>query len=405
MNILFITGMLPFPLDNGRNIRAYNMIRKLSDRNNITLLITEERNPDTYKIDKMYKFCKEIRMVPVKPVSKINLILLLFLSIFRNKPFTLLRRFSNNVHREIKILLKNNMINAVICDRLTETLYFINERISAIKIYSTHNIEHQIMERYFKAENNFFKKIAAYIIFKQTINYERRVWNDFDFLVSVSDNDKVSMSGFAPANRIFVVPNGIDTNYFKPKDGATIPFSIVYTGQMGWHPNEDAVMYFINSIYPLIKNSIPNLKLFIVGSNASKRLHRRAQCDKNIEITGRVEDVRVYIDKAAVCIVPLRIGSGTRLKILEAMSMAKPVISTSIGCEGLDVTNEKDIIITDDRNEFANKTIALLNDEAMSQRLGRAGQKLVKEKYDWSVVLRELDEFNNRLEVFPKRKA
>ena len=162
MKILFITGMLPFPLDNGRRIRTYNLIRKLSEGNNLTLLISEEKSTDINRISEIRKFCKDINIVPYRQLSKVQLLFRLFLSLFRKEPFTLLKRFSKNIQREVNFLLNNKQVDVVICDRLTETLYILNKRIKAIKVYSTHNIEHLIMRRFFESTTNFFKKIASF---------------------------------------------------------------------------------------------------------------------------------------------------------------------------------------------------------------------------------------------------
>jgi len=400
MNILFITGALPFPPDNGRNIRAFNLIKKLSEKNNLTLLISEENKVAAHRVNAMKRFCSDIRFVPYQPLSGMRLLFRLFLSLFHKEPLGLLVRFHKNMQQEVDFLLHNKQIDAVICDRLTETLYILSKNVKALKIYSSHNIEHLIMRRLFESTTSIFKKVASYIEWMRIENYEKKVWKNFDFSIAVSENDKKIMSEFAPGERIFVVPNGIDTAYFQPKTGAKVPSSIIYTGQMGWHPNEDAVVYFADNIYPLVKDKIPDIKFFIVGSNTTKKVKRLSQKDNTIEVTGRVDDIRTYIDTSAVYIVPLRIGSGTRIKILEALAMKKPVISTSVGCEGLGLADGENILIADKPDEFADKVVSLLRDETTCRRLGAAGQEFVKNKYDWGVVFKELDKLNNRLDAF-----
>lgn len=399
MNILFITGIFPYPLNNGRNIRAYNLIKKLSEKNELTLVITEGKKQDLESLNEMKKFCKDIRIIPFIPLSKPKLFLRLFFGLFRKEPLSLLKRYSNKVQEEVDLLLKNNKIDAVICDRLTETLYILKRQIRAFKVYSTHNIEYLIVQRFSELTTNIFKKMASLLEYKRTMRYERNVWRSFNFAIAVSETDKNIMSKFMHPQHVFVIPNGIDTEYFKSKSNDSVPFSIIYTGQMGWYPNEDAVVYFKDKIYPLIKKEIPTLKFYIVGSNTSDKVKKLGVGDSNIEITGRVDDIRTCIEKAAVCVVPLRIGSGTRIKILEALSMQKPVVSTHIGCEGLDVTDEENILIADEPNKFADKLITLLKDGVMRQRLGSAGRMFVKQKYDWSIVFDDLEKFNTKLGI------
>ena len=228
--------------------------------------------------------------------------------------------------------------------------------------------------------------------------YERRIWSNFDVLIAVSENDKKYMNESASADNIFVIPNGIDVDHFQNQAAAKVPLSLIYTGQMGWYPNEDAVIYFVNKILPSIKKRVPDVQFLIVGGNATKRVRQLGKGNNGIQITGHVNDILPYIDKAAVFVVPLRIGSGTRIKILEAFALGKPVISTSIGCEGLEVRDGENILIADEPNEFAKKTTTLLNDELFRKRLGDAGRKLVKEKYDWEVISEKIGELRNSLE-------
>jgi len=398
MNVLFITGLLPFPLDNGRKIRTYNLIKKLSENNNVTLIISEEKNVHSNNITEMKKFCKDIRIVPYKPLSAMQLFFRLILSLFRKEPFALIKRFSKKIQQEVDRLLKNRQLDVVICDRLTETLYILDKCEKVIKVYSTHNIEHLLVRRFFESTTNIFKKIASYMEWKKMADYERKVWKNFNFSIAVSEHDKKIMSEFVSADRVFVVANGIDTESFQYKDSIRVPQSVIYTGQMGWYPNKDAVLYFVDEIYPLIKKEIPNLKFFIVGNNTSQKIQKLGQGNNGIEVIGHVDDIKPYINKSTIVIVPLRIGSGTRIKILEALAMEKPVISTSVGCEGLDVTDGENIVIADEPAEFAHKTVSLLKDGVACEKLGKAGRKLVKERYDWGVVGNQLVKFQNSLE-------
>ena len=397
MKILFITGMLPFPLDNGRKLRSFHLIRKLSEGNGLTLFITDEKNPDEKNIGELKKYCKDVKIAPCAELSTPRLILRLFLSIFRKEPFSLLKRYSNRIRQQLHSLIDETRPDVIICDRLTETLYLLDKGIKAIKIYSTHNVEYQIVRRFSESTTDILKKLASYIEWKRMEAYERRVWENFDFSIAVSENNKDIISKFIPKERVFVVLNGIDTGYFQPVKNTKTPFSIIYTGQMGWFPNEDAMLYFTSEMYPLIKKEVPDLKFFIVGSNTSAKVKKLAEGDESIKVTGRVEDIREYIDRAAVYIVPLRIGSGTRIKILEALAMEKPVISTTVGCEGLELTNGKEIVISDKPAEFANRVVSLLKDEKAGQRLGEAGRKVIKEKYDWEVVFNQLDKLIDKL--------
>jgi glycosyltransferase involved in cell wall biosynthesis len=179
----------------------------------------------------------------------------------------------------------------------------------------------------------------------------------------------------------------VDTDFFRPIPGEPVkPNSLVFTGSMDWAPNEDGILYFAEKILPLIKAEIPDLTLSIVGRSPSAKIKALAQNDQSVFVTGRVDDIRPHIQRGSVYIVPLRIGSGTRLKIFEAMAMGKPIISTTLGAEGLPITHGRDIMLADEPKTFAQKTIDLLKDNAERERLGQSARKLVEEKYSWASV-------------------
>jgi len=187
-----------------------------------------------------------------------------------------------------------------------------------------------------------------------------------------------------------VVPNGVDTKFFNKNDKVEQePYTMVFTGAMGYLPNQDGIMFFLDEIYPLIKNEIPEAKIYVVGSRPPERLQKYATDD--VIITGFVDDVRPYIDRSSVYVVPLNMGSGTRLKVLEAMSMEIPIVSTSIGCEGIEIKDGENILVRNEPQEFANAVIELMRNKKLSNDLVKEGYELVKTKYDWSVVCKGID--------------
>lgn len=173
--------------------------------------------------------------------------------------------------------------------------------------------------------------------------------------------------------------------------------ALVFTGSMDWLPNDDAMVYFCKDILPLIWEKKPDVTIYIVGKSPSAELKKLAEHDNRIEVTGRVDDVRPYMEQAKVFVTPLRIGGGTRLKILEAMSMEKAVVSTSIGAEGIDYTKDSDISIADQPQEFADVVISLLNSDEDRKSMGENGRKLVLEKYDWGIIGKKLREIYGKL--------
>jgi glycosyltransferase involved in cell wall biosynthesis len=187
--------------------------------------------------------------------------------------------------------------------------------------------------------------------------------------------------------RVFDVPTGVDTEFFFPSGRETpAPHNLVFTGSMDWLPNEDAIRYFTEQIMPLVKQSLPNLTLTVVGRNPFPGLVELSKREPSIVVTGRVDDVRPYMERAAAYVVPLRIGGGTRLKIYEAMAMEMPIISTSIGAEGLPVTSGVELLLADTAESFAASIVEVLENEALARRLGQQAADTVREKFGWRTV-------------------
>lgn len=365
MKVLFLARDLPDPPNNGYKKRNFYLIKALESKGiEVKLFVPSE-----------------------KPGTKIKA---LFLSLFSTLPFSVKIRTSLKSKEDLEKLLKENPIDIIICDAVQRALN-IPDDINAVKILYEHNIESVIVKRYAEKEKNIFKKLFALQEYMKLSNFEKKVWAKFDYCIACSDVDKKNIETIAGKDKVITVDNGVDLQYFNPGSYQLEPDTLVYTGQIGWYPNEDALIYFVEEIMPAIKKSIPSLKLWIVGGKPSDRIKFLANNDSNITVTGFVDDVREYMARAFVYIVPLRIGSGTRLKILEALSMKKAVVTTSIGCEGINVQDNKHLLIRDNPQDFAQAVIELLRNEDLRLRLGENGRKLVEEKYDWNIVFKDLD--------------
>jgi glycosyltransferase involved in cell wall biosynthesis len=210
----------------------------------------------------------------------------------------------------------------------------------------------------------------------------------FGRCIAVSEGDKHLMISRNPRLQIDVVPNGIDTQLFQPIPYQNNSQVLLFIGNMDYRPNIDAISYFCKQILPLIKNEAPLVEVCIAGLNPAPEVLGLA--GEGIRVTGTVEDLHPYYAQSAVCIVPLRAGGGTRLKILEAMALGRPVVSTSIGCEGLDVQDGEHLFIADTPGDFANRVLYLLNESAVRESIIRNGRELVEQRYDWDVVAQQL---------------
>jgi polysaccharide biosynthesis protein PslH len=222
--------------------------------------------------------------------------------------------------------------------------------------------------------------------------YERTYLNRADHVLAVSEQDRNAFSKFVDPSRITVIPTGVDVDYFRPSSELEqTPNSLVFSGAMDWMPNEDGILYFIHEILPLIRREIPEISLCVVGRDPSRKLRDLAASLPSIQVTGRVEDIRPFVRRSAVYVVPLRIGGGTRLKIFEAMAMGKSIVSTTIGAEGLPINPGKDVLIADQPQEFADATVALLKDPSRRTEMGRAARELVGTRFSWESIVQPLN--------------
>jgi glycosyltransferase involved in cell wall biosynthesis len=194
-----------------------------------------------------------------------------------------------------------------------------------------------------------------------------------------------------------VIPTGVDLDFFRPTAAADQPDSLVFTGAMDWMANEDAIFYFTQEVLPLIRKRIPKTSLLVVGRNPSSRLQELCRVTEGLEVTGRVEDIRPFVQRASVYIVPLRVGSGTRLKIFEAMAMGKAIVSTSIGAEGLPVRSGQNIMIADTPETFATAVVELLRNDGRRAELAGAARELVVERYGWGEAAKRFESVLEKL--------
>jgi polysaccharide biosynthesis protein PslH len=249
-----------------------------------------------------------------------------------------------------------------------------------------HNVETMIWKRHYEVARNPLWKAISWREWQTMKRAERSYLRKADHVLAVSEADKVEFLDFLDPSKLSVVPTAVDSEYFAPPSESATTASIVFTGSMDWLPNEDAVFYFVKEILPLVRERVPSASVTIVGRNPSRRLLALADRESGVELTGWVEDVRPFIAKAAVSIVPLRIAGGTRIKIYEAMSMAKPVVSTSVGAEGLPVTNGQNILLADNPPDFAEAVVSLLTDDVRRKQMGSAARTFVSNSYSWPIV-------------------
>jgi glycosyltransferase involved in cell wall biosynthesis len=219
---------------------------------------------------------------------------------------------------------------------------------------------------------------------------EARVCRRATLTIAVSDTDRALLAATAPGARVCAIPTGVDPAYFAPNGNREVPDTLIFTGSMDWYPNEDAIVHFTEAILPRIRREVPDVTMAVVGRDPTPRL-RAVAAGAGVRVTGTVDDVRPYVAKAAVYVVPLRVGGGTRLKIFEALAMGKALVSTRVGAEGLPLVSGEHVLLADDPADFARAVVSLLRDPPRRRALGLAARRLVEERYTWAQVAREFE--------------
>jgi len=262
-------------------------------------------------------------------------------------------------------------------------------------VLDEHNVEFMLLARLSAMEASPARRTFGRLEAFKARREELSAWAAADGIVFTSQPDLAVMRRLAPESRGCVVPNGVDVEYFQPRGEDVDADTVVFTGSINYRPNTDAVDHFIRQVFPAVRRRRPSARFIVVGQGAPDWLVRSAPT--GVEFTGPVDDVRPHVARASVVVAPLRSGSGTRLKILEALAMAKPVVSTRIGCEGIAVVDGDHLCVADDPEDFAANVVRLMSDRKVAREMGRRGRTLVESSYSWDVVGRRLEKFHSEL--------
>jgi glycosyltransferase involved in cell wall biosynthesis len=388
MKILWIKADFLYPLDSGGKIRTFQMLKELNSRHDITYLALS--SPNDAELAKNHAASYSSKQVWVDNESQAKSGLKFYAAllnnlIFSHLPYVIEKYKSESAIRSIAAVEKESQFDLVVSDFLSMSTNIIDARVSPDKLLLfQHNVESQIWKRQFETAGNRIIKAYMYIQWKRYDRFEREMCARFKGVVAVSEDDADRfVNEFHLKNILGYVPTGVDLEYFSDVFRSPERGHLVFLGSMDWRPNIEGIIEFVASVYPLVKAAYPSARLTIIGRNPSHTVTALQDEDPSITVTGTVEDVRPYLGKGAVSVVPLRVGGGTRIKIFESMAMGLPVVSTTTGAEGLPVIDGVNICIADDHVTFANQIVNLLNDETYSKLIGESGKMMVADKFSW----------------------
>jgi len=393
MNILIISPQVPYPLTDGGRIGVFFPIKYLSSRgHHITLLCLSESN-DQEAVEYLRKYCDvNIILHQKKPQ-----ILKVISSLFKDIPYDIKRYESQDLLKLINDKIAVSSFDIIQVEGIHSAFYGIEvrKRWNVPLVMRAHNIHYLNFFRFISQVKNPIIKVYLYLESYKVKKYEAEKGQCFDRVLCVSKIDREKLLSLNSKIKCDVIEAGVEIDESSSEPNIKVDNVILWIGALQWKPNQDSLFWFIEDIFPKIIQKLPNSKLQVIGSNPPKgiaKLHRY-----NIDIIGMVDDVKPFLKKATVCIVPLRIGSGIRLKILEMFAMKKAVVSTSIGCEGLPVRNGEHLLVADDPDEFAESVVKILKNPEMGINLGRSGFNLVKENYSWSSITEKLEKIYKKI--------
>jgi sugar transferase (PEP-CTERM/EpsH1 system associated) len=401
LRILWLKTELLHPVDKGGKIRTYQMLKELKRDHHVTYMTLDEASADSDARERAEEYCHELICIPHRQRQKFTtgFYLELAQNLVSPLPYAIVKYRSAEMQRKVNELTQTNRYDVVICDFLAPAVN-VPPGLSCPTVLFQHNVEAMIWQRHYEVQNNPIKKAYLYGQWRKMRAFEAAACRRFDHVVAVSREDSELMQRAYNVSAVDDVPTGVDTTFFRPSDTEHCEaHNLVFTGSMDWLPNEDAIRYFTEQIMPLVKQQLPDVTLTVVGRNPYPALVELSKRDSAIIVTGRVDDVRPYMERAAAYIVPLRIGGGTRLKIYEAMAMEKPIVSTTVGAEGLPVRDGVELLLADLPQAFAAAVVRVLTDKVFADRLGGCSAKLVREQFGWDRVARRFSQICEQVTI------
>ena len=406
--ILVLTPQLPYPPQQGTAIRNYNLIAHLAARHRLHLLSFRQEGDELASDSPLFRHCQRIETVPA-PRRTLGQRLLTTIS--SPLPDMALRLASRAFQQRLAALIAEETYDVVQIEGIEMAPYglwlrawprFASLTPRPRLVFDDHNAEYLLQRRVFETDARRPRRWAgalySLIQWQKLSRYETHVCQQADGVAAVSEADAAALQRLVPGLHPAIVPNGVDLQFYndqipmtKPQDVVIGHWPLVFTGKMDFRPNVDAVLWFADEVLPGVRAAQPEAHFVVVGQKPHARLDPLRQRE-DVTLTGWVEDVRPYIASAAVYVAPLRMGGGTRLKLLEAMAMGKPIVSTSLGCEGFDVADGQELRVADAPEAFAAAVLELLADETQRARLGRTARRFVEAHYGWEAIVPRMEE-------------
>jgi sugar transferase (PEP-CTERM/EpsH1 system associated) len=384
VKVLLLSTWFPYPPNQGSKIRAYHLLRALARRHEVALVSFEDAPLEPAWIEHVRQFCSIIEIVPRRPFARSRL--QSWLGWFSLRPSAVVAGYSPEMSASVRRVAASWRPDMTVALTFVTAPYAL-ESGPQFRVVDVDNLlAHMLYEEYQQAKS-MPQKIRRYLAYWKLRRYESELYRQFDLCLVTSARDCRRIAEYIPlaSRQIGLVPNGVDLEYYRPDLDDRPGNRLVFNGALTYHPNYDAMDYFLREIFPRVQADAPEATLTITGATQGAPVDA-LPASSRVTFTGYVDDIRPVVARSSVCVVPLRKGAGTRLKILEAMALGTPVISTSKGAEGLGVESGKQLLIADEPAEFADHTIRLIHNSELRGKLAANAIHFVREKYDWNTI-------------------
>ncbi|MCS6846138.1 MAG: glycosyltransferase family 4 protein [Anaerolineae bacterium] len=380
MRVLFLSSWYPYPADNGSRLRIYHLLRQLSSRHEISLISFTDEPVSDDRLRAMRALCAEVKTVQQRRFKPGRLKAIL--GFFSTRPRSVVDTYTEEMTQTVLREATRFRPDVVVASQMDTAPYA--RRLDARRVLD--EVEVTVLYEAYARARSKLRRFRAWLTWQKLTAYLRSLLYDFDGYTVVSDAERRRViQATATRTPVAIVPNGVDVEVCARIVAQPKPDTLIYSGALTYGANFDAVNYFLREIFPLIQAKRPGVKLFVTGKLDGVNLDVLPRND-GVVFTGYLDDVRPRIAQSWVSVVPLRIGGGTRLKILESLALGTPVVATSKGVEGLDFEAGRELCIADAPSEFANQVVRLLEDHALRETLSLAGRRAVTARYNWSAI-------------------
>ena len=391
LKILIVSPRFPYPPRSGAATRVYQLARQLSARHDVTVLSYASE----HERDGVVALAAQMRVRAVeRPVlSARGKRAAQALTIVSRRPYYCRGIHSRDMQRAIDDLCSAQQFDLIQLE--SSVLCALRFPGHPRLVIDEHNIESEIFRRTCDGERALPRRVFNHVEYLRFRRFERMWWKRVDACVVTSERERPMVAACAPDTPVVAVPNSVDLDYFEPASTPPESQTVVFNGILTYRPNVDAVRYLIDDIWPLVRARHPDARLTLIGR--SDGVDTRPLMAPGVEVLGEVPDIRPHVHRAAVVAVPVRIGGGTRLKVVEGLAMGKPIVSTTLGCEGLAVRDREHLLIADDPRAFAERIFEVFENPQRSAQLGSAGRRLVEDRYSWDLAAERLEALYRKL--------